>query len=191
MPRHATHRHHITKAALEEIGYATYHGFEPAQKPGDCIVWCDLMDRKKTGRGLPLAKKDFDEVLGHVQVASDTPSICLAEELIKAYPEAKIIVNHRPNMNAWMDSIASVVQRDESFIGMFKKALIIFSFSSQLFCLAQHLNRINFGALWRKKNVVENSLTTTYKEHICTYNSTVTIGEKFDMVGERWLGTAL
>ncbi|KAF3395378.1 hypothetical protein DPV78_009327 [Talaromyces pinophilus] len=158
MPRTGTES---IKAALEELGYATYHGFEPARNPGDCVVWCDLMERKKSGRDLPLTAEDFDRVLGHVQAVSDTPSICFADELIKAYPDAKIILNHRPNIDSWRDSIASVVQRNESFIGVFKKILVLFS--PQLFWLNQHVNRIDFDGLWNG-NIVENSLMI-YKEH--------------------------
>jgi hypothetical protein len=50
----------------------------------------------------------FDGVLGNVQAVSDTPRKCFAGELIEAYPNAKIILNHRPNIDAWQDSIASV-----------------------------------------------------------------------------------
>ncbi|EED22472.1 conserved hypothetical protein [Talaromyces stipitatus ATCC 10500] len=158
MPRTGTES---IKAALEELGYPTYHGFEPARNPGDCVVWCDLMERKESGRALPLTAKDFDQVLGLVQAVSDTPSICFADELIEAYPDAKIILNHRLNIDAWQDSIASVVEGNKSFIGWFKRVLVLFS--PELFWLNQHVNRIDLDGLWNR-NIVKNSLTT-YKAH--------------------------
>lgn len=158
MPRRGTES---IKAALEELGYATYHDFEPARNPGDCVVWCDLMERKDSRRDLPLTAEDFDGVLGHVQAVSDIPSICFADELIKAYPDAKIILNHRPNIDSWQDSIVSVVQRNESFIGGFKWIFVLFS--TQLFWLNQHVNRVDFDGLWNG-NMVKNALTA-YKEH--------------------------
>ncbi|QKX56144.1 uncharacterized protein TRUGW13939_03244 [Talaromyces rugulosus] len=171
MPRTGTES---LKAALEELGYATYHGFEPAGNPGDCVTWCNLIEQKNktktmkmtttktAGKVEPLTAKDFDKVLGHCQAVSDTPSICFADEMIAAYPDAKTILNYRPNIDAWQKSITAVVGRNEALIGtLIKRVLVLFS--PELFWLQQHVNRIDFDTLWRG-DIIANA-TTVYKEH--------------------------
>ena len=52
------------------------------------------------GKGVPYGRAEFDKLLGHCQGVSDMPAILFAEELIAAYPEAKVILTHR-NFDTW------------------------------------------------------------------------------------------
>lgn len=58
-------------------------------------MWLDAIERKFDGKGEPYGRAEFDQLLGHCQGVSDIPAILFAEELIEAYPEAKVILTHR------------------------------------------------------------------------------------------------
>ncbi|KAI7700906.1 hypothetical protein KC353_g15615, partial [Hortaea werneckii] len=47
---------------------------------------------------------EFDELLGHATAVVDTAGSVFASELIAAYPDAKVILNHRRNLDAWQAS---------------------------------------------------------------------------------------
>lgn len=51
-----------------------------------------------------ITKEDFDEVLGHCTAVTDAAASVFAAELIAAYPDAKVVLNHRKDLDAWHDS---------------------------------------------------------------------------------------
>jgi hypothetical protein len=51
-----------------------------------------------------ITKEDFDEVLGHCVAVTDAAASVFAAELIAAYPDAKVVLNYRKDLNAWHDS---------------------------------------------------------------------------------------
>jgi hypothetical protein len=63
-------------------------------------MWMEAIEAKFDGKGKPYGRAEFDKLLGHCQGASDIPAILFAEELIVAYPEAKVILTHR-NFDTW------------------------------------------------------------------------------------------
>ena len=56
-------------------------------------------DRKKADWG-----QFFDQLLGHCGAVTDTPGVMFAEELLAAYPEAKVVVVER-DVEKWLPSI--------------------------------------------------------------------------------------
>lgn len=56
-----------------------------------------------TDRPSPFGRKEFDQLLGEYEIASDIPSIVFAQELIDAYPEAKVIIVER-DIETWFAS---------------------------------------------------------------------------------------
>ena len=58
----------------------------------------------KDANGLKLTREDFDVVLGSCVGVSDLPGAAFARELIAAYPEAKVILNSRGDMEGWRKS---------------------------------------------------------------------------------------
>lgn len=48
---------------------------------------------------------EFDEVIGHSVAVTDAVASCFAAELIAAYPDAKVILNTRRDLDAWHRSI--------------------------------------------------------------------------------------
>lgn len=57
---------------------------------------------KKDGRDF--TRSDWDQLLGHCQAALDFPVICFSEELMKAYPDAKVILTTRDE-DGWVKSM--------------------------------------------------------------------------------------
>jgi len=64
---------------------------------------------KFQGKGKPFGRAEFDKILGHCAVVTDTPSNCFGPELIEAYPEAKVVLCER-DFDAWMKSFNTVIE---------------------------------------------------------------------------------
>jgi hypothetical protein len=106
MPRSGTES---LQQALLTLGYDyTFHGFdmtfeEEMRLPG----WTALARKKwygdKSGT-VKLTAEDFDALLGHSVAVTDTAASCFAVELIDAYPEAKVVLNMRRDLDAWHKS---------------------------------------------------------------------------------------
>ncbi|KAK1506516.1 uncharacterized protein CCOS01_16568 [Colletotrichum costaricense] len=75
------------KAAYEELGMPTYHGFVYIERPQDHLRWFDAVQAKYYGKGKPFTTEDFDDLVGEWAVVSDNPVIGFVEELLQTYPE--------------------------------------------------------------------------------------------------------
>ncbi|CAI7590793.1 unnamed protein product [Penicillium bialowiezense] len=98
------------RAALQILGYdQTYHGYAAHfENPRDCIMWLQAFGAKFDGIGTPFGREEFDQLLGHCQAVTDIPAACFAEELIHAYPEAKVVLTHR-DIDTWYDSMMKAI----------------------------------------------------------------------------------
>lgn len=103
--------------ALLHLGYNhTYHGWDivydsECHSPG----WVALA-RKKFYEGKTLTAEDFDGVMGHSVAVTDAAASVFAADLIAAYPEAKVVLNMRGNVDAWRKSLEStLVKANESW----------------------------------------------------------------------------
>ncbi|KAL8822963.1 MAG: hypothetical protein Q9191_006310 [Dirinaria sp. TL-2023a] len=45
--------------------------------------------------------EDFDRIIGDCEAVTDAPTCMLGEEIIRAYPDAKVILNRRNDIDAW------------------------------------------------------------------------------------------
>ncbi|GAB7323398.1 hypothetical protein MBLNU13_g05857t1 [Cladosporium sp. NU13] len=101
-----------TCAALRLLGInECYHGWQPLfENPRDNEMWMEALEAKYDGKGKPYGRAEFDKLLGHCQGVSDMPAILFAEELIAAYPEAKVILTHR-NFDTWYKSCLETCER--------------------------------------------------------------------------------
>ncbi|KAK1445934.1 hypothetical protein CMEL01_10177 [Colletotrichum melonis] len=94
------------KAAYEELGMPTYHGFVYIERPQDHLRWFDAVQAKYYGKGKPFTTEDFDDLVGEWAVVSDNPAIGFAEELLQTYPEAikaKVVLVCR-DLDKWYKS---------------------------------------------------------------------------------------
>lgn len=98
--------------ALKRLGYVhCYHGYDPLlQNASDMKFWLEAKNErcgKKTGRRF--TREDFDQLLGHCQAVTDFPCLTFAEELIEAYPEAKIVYTTR-DRDTWHKSVSGTLE---------------------------------------------------------------------------------
>lgn len=100
--------------ALLELGYAEiHHGFHFILNVSEAPQWLRLHHAKATDNHSALTARDFDKALGNCMAVTDAPSCMFAPELIRAYPDAKIIINKREDVEAWYQSnLASVLRQN-------------------------------------------------------------------------------
>ena len=70
-------------------------------------AWCRLAKKKWYGAGdgeSNITRADFDAILGHTVAVTDAPASVFATEMIEAYPEAKVVLNVRHDLDAWHHS---------------------------------------------------------------------------------------
>lgn len=95
-------------AALNQLGYSTYHGFEACfdNANGSLDFWNAAVAAKLHGPSseIPKTAQDFDKVLWRYDAITDTPCVLFSEELLAAYPDAKVILTER-DVDSWADSM--------------------------------------------------------------------------------------
>ncbi|KAJ5279590.1 hypothetical protein N7478_004962 [Penicillium angulare] len=107
MPRTGTES---LSVALTTLGLDTYHGwdlvFEPdAKKLQHCY---ELVRRKYNGArdgDVSISSGEFDILIGDKEVVIDSLSVMFSPELLAAYPNAKVILNLRSDLDAWHRSV--------------------------------------------------------------------------------------
>lgn len=149
------------REALDELGYHhTYHGFDTMDHPEECVAWCELLHRKENGHP-PLDAKAFDSIIGHCEAVTDVPCATFAEDLIKAYPDAKIIINHRPDFDAWEKSVVNTLVKADQDVGLLGKLIPLFE--RRLFWIRRKYLRIDRGYLWRGD--IARNARIVYRDH--------------------------
>lgn len=91
--------------ALQMLGYKPYH-MANAIKNGevDLVCWDEGVRAKVSGKGRQWGVEEFDKLTGKCDALLDVPGILFAEELIAAYPDAKVILTERP-VEGWLNSM--------------------------------------------------------------------------------------
>ncbi|KAF7352154.1 hypothetical protein MVEN_01178600 [Mycena venus] len=80
-----------TRIALEKLGYnETNHG------------------STFFGKGKPYGRAEWDQLLGHCMAVTDMPHVLFAEELIAAYPDAKVMLTTR-DADRWWKSFQDTI----------------------------------------------------------------------------------
>lgn len=92
--------------ALKILGYRPYHMAEAlgSSPKTSLALWCEALKAKFHGVGKPWGREEFDKILGEYDCVLDVPNICFAEELVAAYPEAKVILTIR-DVESWLRSM--------------------------------------------------------------------------------------
>ena len=92
------------QAALNILGYNCYHSSIFFSNIRDCDMWNEAMDAKYLGQGPRFTRTDWDQLLGsYSAVSADPPAVAFAEDLVAAYPEAKVILVER-EIESWYRS---------------------------------------------------------------------------------------
>lgn len=91
------------REAFEILGYANpYHFSSFYDNVRDCDVWRELIEAKFEGKGT-VTKQQFDGLLGHCSAVTDMPCHLFAAELMRFYPDAKIVLVER-ELESWYKS---------------------------------------------------------------------------------------
>lgn len=107
--------------ALLALGYDhTYHGWNMIfDEECYCQGWVKLCRKKWFGAPdgeCTITTAEFDVLLGHSVAVTDAASSVFAVEMIAAYPEAKVILNTRTDLEAWHTSaIKTLILANESW----------------------------------------------------------------------------
>ena len=97
------------QSALQILGYNyTAHGFDMISHPEVGTPWMKAVDAKFLNIGKPYGRAEFDAFLGHYAAVTDMPCAAFWEELIAAYPQAKIILVER-DIEDWYKSFDIVI----------------------------------------------------------------------------------
>ena len=101
------------QAALEMLGYGpAIHGFNQWMHARDTDMWAERLRAKffpsTSPTVKPFGRTEFDHLLGEYEIVSDFPSIAFSEELIAAYPEAKVILVER-HVETWYKSFKAAI----------------------------------------------------------------------------------
>lgn len=127
------------RSALLTLGYrGVYHGHVTAMNPEHSTFWVPALEAKWNGQVLTAV--DFDIVLGEFEALSDNPANCFGPELLAAYPDAKVILNRRKDVDAWHASMKGSIFK--TFDNVFLRACRLFS--SRLFWLWR-IHDLSFG----------------------------------------------
>ncbi|CAK5283208.1 unnamed protein product, partial [Mycena citricolor] len=98
------------RKALKILGYdEVYHMESVFENPHDADLWKEVYQTKYE-QGKLVSREKFDEILGHCEATTDAPPMMYAEDLIAAYPDAKVILTLR-DPTKWWKSFLSTVAR--------------------------------------------------------------------------------
>ncbi|KAL8784908.1 MAG: hypothetical protein Q9195_008845 [Heterodermia aff. obscurata] len=100
------------RAALRQLGYNdVYHMYSVLdENPSDSFLWSEAFDAKFLDKG-HFNKNNWDQLFGHCMATCDEPGAYFAEELIEAYPLAKVILTVRDSPEVWLDSVLKSTYR--------------------------------------------------------------------------------
>jgi hypothetical protein len=106
---------------LLRLGYDhTFHGWDIIyEEPNYCQQWVRLCRRKWFGSldgNTTITAADFDALLGHSVAVTDAAASVFAAELVAAYPDAKVILNYRKDLDAWHTSAIHTLVRANSLV---------------------------------------------------------------------------
>jgi hypothetical protein len=95
------------------------------ENPNDTGMWVEAIDAKFKGIGQPYGREEWDKLLGHCMVltpftvsldhaksfkaVTDFPPALFVDELIAAYPDAKILLTVRNDVEAWYKSVLNTL----------------------------------------------------------------------------------
>lgn len=117
---------------MKRLGYNdTYHYLAClVENPRDSDIWVEAFEAKFEGKGA-FERKDWDQLLGHCMALTDTPCNVFAPDLLAAYPDAKVVLSVRDDVDVWYASYMNALQPfwdhlylEPGIIGAIKRLLV-------------------------------------------------------------------
>ncbi len=96
------------QAAFNLLGIPCCHSFSLYSNIRDCEMWCSAFDAKFRGKGDRFTRTEWDQLLADSGAVTDVPALAFSEDLIAAYPEAKVVLMER-NLEKWYVSFDNAV----------------------------------------------------------------------------------
>ncbi|KAL9123112.1 MAG: hypothetical protein Q9187_000341 [Circinaria calcarea] len=97
------------QTALNILGCRCYHSLLWfSTNIGDTKMWNEALDAKYFNKGTPFTRVEWDQLLHDFGAACEVPTCAFAEELIEAYPEAKVVLVSR-DIDRWYSSFDKAV----------------------------------------------------------------------------------
>jgi len=114
--------------ALKQLGYENvWHGYNLVDQSDLYEPWVRLMRRKwGSSRGwldgssggqehadgsCKITRADFDTLIGDCAATCDAPPAMFYREMVEAYPEARVILNYREDLDAWYRSTMATLMQ--------------------------------------------------------------------------------
>ncbi|KAF8851054.1 hypothetical protein BDZ45DRAFT_717583 [Acephala macrosclerotiorum] len=151
--------------ALEILGIKPVaHGFAIFTQSRDLNMWQEGMQAKwwPSPDNPPFRREEFDNLLGQYEGLSDWPCIAFSEELIKAYPEAKVILVER-EIESWHKSFQKTVASNVFWPLFHGIAMLDYDYLGQFQIMTRLMVRGWFEAENQQK--LEESARRTYRDH--------------------------
>jgi len=98
-------------AAFRILGIPSWHWVKMTENTPDLAMWNEVLESKFNPENpdrLPLDRRVFDNLLGQFGACTDQPAAIVAEELVAAYPEAKVVLIER-DVDKWFESFRKTV----------------------------------------------------------------------------------
>ncbi|KAI0872120.1 P-loop containing nucleoside triphosphate hydrolase protein [Hypoxylon argillaceum] len=96
------------RTALGQLGYKSFHGGILHETPELYPAWEEALRAKYFNEGQKFGRREFDKLLGNFDATCNLPGAMLAEELVKAYPNAKVVLTTR-DVDKWQASMKTTV----------------------------------------------------------------------------------
>lgn len=99
------------KTAFEILGLPSWHWVTMATNPPDMLMWEQALSAKFTPKNAsekPFGLQEFDHLLGHWAAVTDLPAALFANELVTAYPDAKVVLIER-DVEKWYKSFSEAI----------------------------------------------------------------------------------
>jgi hypothetical protein len=102
-----------TYTALKQLGFPCYHMMEvlgnPANKRTHLHFWRKVADAPDAQR------QDWEQVFAGYTASVDNPAACVWRELVRFYPEAKVLLTlHPKGADAWYESVMDTIYFTEN-----------------------------------------------------------------------------
>lgn len=107
------------KTALSRLGLKTYHMKDGVMDtPGHDTVWMEYSEAEKLKRGNPeLLRAIIDKMAADgFNATTDMPACILYNELMKQYPDARVILSVRSSPEVWASSVLSTIGRNANVL---------------------------------------------------------------------------
>jgi hypothetical protein len=129
------------KAALEELGFGPcYHMVEVFGKPTDAALW------EAATRGDPV---DWNKIFAGYQATVDWPACAFYKDLMKAYPDAKVLLTVR-DPEKWYESVSSTIYQGSRGASRSLIASLFFQVMMSFIPNLRHMRGMINGLIWEK-----------------------------------------